>query len=98
MKDIGADERFGWTEALSVNDKGDIIGDGLAIADRNPHALRFAGGQVVDLNDEVDGLGDWQLWSATSVNTGARLAPMVSITVSGIPAAVQARACTHHST
>ena len=39
MKDIGADERFGWTEALSVNDKGDIIGDGLAIADRNPFSL-----------------------------------------------------------
>jgi hypothetical protein len=43
-------------------------GDGILQADRSVHALRFADGNVIPLDSEVQDLGDWQLQYATSIN------------------------------
>jgi probable HAF family extracellular repeat protein len=68
MKDIGASSEFADTVARSINDHGDIVGWGFSTADFHYHALRFADGQVIALETEVDDIADWQLNYASSVS------------------------------
>jgi probable HAF family extracellular repeat protein len=68
MKDIGASSDFANTEATSINSHGEIVGDGTGVADGAYHALRFADGQVVALETEVEDLADWKLEIARSIN------------------------------
>jgi hypothetical protein len=67
MIDIGASTDFFATWAQGINDLGTIVGAGEAnggILD----ALRFDGGSVVTLDQEVDNLDGWHLQQAVAVN------------------------------
>jgi probable HAF family extracellular repeat protein len=69
MKDIGASSDFENTVAKSINDHGDIVGDGFSPADQRFHALHFfPDGPPIALETEVDDLADWQLQYANSVS------------------------------
>jgi probable HAF family extracellular repeat protein len=67
MEDLGLSD-FSETSANAINDQGEIVGDGVRVGDGAFRAVRFAGGAVIALEDEVEDLGDWLLISATSVN------------------------------
>jgi len=67
MLDIGESDRFQYSAANSISNRGDIVGTGLD-DDGRQHALRFAQGEVIDLQDETTNLGAMALESAFSVN------------------------------
>jgi probable HAF family extracellular repeat protein len=68
LKSIGDSPDFLSTGARAISNRGEIVGWGEAWADRERHAVRFANGQVIALDTEVDDLADWHLDEATSVN------------------------------
>jgi probable HAF family extracellular repeat protein len=67
MKDIGMSTEFLDNYAAAINASGEIVGNGVD-STYQQHALRFADGQVIDLQSEVTNLGAWTLNYAYSIN------------------------------
>jgi probable HAF family extracellular repeat protein len=68
MQDIGSSPDFPATAANAINAQGEIVGAGMRRDDGSLRALRFAGGAVIALEDEVQDLGDWLLVSANAID------------------------------
>ncbi len=69
LLDIGASDRYALTTcAYGISGRGEIVGVGVD-ADALQNAVRFAGGAVVRLADEVADPGEWHFYSADSVNS-----------------------------
>src|SRR5262249_3477183 len=68
MRALKASKDYVWTQAMSINDRGDIVGYGSKDG-RNNIARRFVvGGQAIDLNTETINPAGWRLVVAKSVN------------------------------
>lgn len=68
MKDIGNSSEFPSSAALSISKAGEIVGTGYSMRKGRGEATRFQDGNVIGLEEEVQGLSDWELQQAVSVN------------------------------
>jgi probable HAF family extracellular repeat protein len=68
MTDIGNDPDFESSQASAIDTNGDIVGTAQLTSDGFWYAVRFEGGLLIKLIDEVDKPGDWTLGAALSVN------------------------------
>lgn len=68
MTDIGTSAAYGANHALGINLAGEIVGYGVRLSAGQFRAVRFDHGEIVDLSDEVDDLGDWWLEFAYAIN------------------------------
>jgi probable HAF family extracellular repeat protein len=67
--DLDPGSAYKVTEALGINDRGDIVGWGTGYGKDNVmRAMRFTNPGIVELDTEVDNLGRWHVLEATGVN------------------------------
>jgi probable HAF family extracellular repeat protein len=67
MVDLRAGTAYSSVNVRSINDSDELAGSATDTLGQ-PHAVRFADGQLIDLETEVDVLRDWQLRKAIAVN------------------------------
>jgi probable HAF family extracellular repeat protein len=70
MTDIGipTEDWSIYNEAFDINAVGDIVGYAIKRSDGLDYATRFDDGRIIDLNTEVEDLGDWHLRRAWGVS------------------------------
>ena len=68
MTDLSQPADFHDTFAVSINVKGDIVGNGFSVSRNANVAVRFEEGRIVPLADEVENLDNWDLEWALDVN------------------------------
>ena len=68
IADIGESSRYRTTDAKAINNSGEIVGQAQLFTRNDPQAVRFADGDVIDLDTEVSNLGGWKLITARSIN------------------------------